>query len=307
MEKKVIDLIGSQTVVQFLPNDTVEYAIEKLTKLHITSAPVIEENKNIYGLVDVLDLLTFLVKTATKTLVDEISGESRKLNTDDMQMLRKRSKDFNLAEVRDLVDYSHRNPFVTLFEDQTVKEALGLFSEKGVHRLIVLKRADKSLAGILSQTNVIFALSSQGYWEQFLKPVSELTHKSDKLITIPQAELAIDGFIKMHENNLSSIAVLGYKDDLIGNLSAADIRFGALDFTHLLRSVRDYLQMTRQEESKPYNFLVSCSPNTSIADAIKMMEKEKVHRIYLIDEMKKPLSVVSFTDILKEIHSIKSK
>jgi len=52
----------------------------------------------------------------------------------------------------------------------------------------------------------------------------------------------------MHENSLSSVAIIDHLGNLSGNLSAADLN-GAMDnFTKLLRSTHDYIGAIRKEQ-----------------------------------------------------------
>jgi len=302
MDLQIKQLIKGQKLVTLSPDNTVEEALNLFHQHRITSAPVLQDNKSSKGLIDVLDLLSFLVKTSTKPLTDTFMGESRKLTTDDMTMLRKRAKDFKLAAVGELVDWSERNPFMTLIEDQTVKDALEIFSN-GIHRIVVLKREDNDISGILSQTNVVNSLILHGKLSQFKSSVDKVENKTTKLISVPQENLAIDSFLKMDSNNLSSLAVVDAQGKLIGNLSAADLRVAALDFNLLLRSTRDFLAIVRKEENKPVDFIVSCQPKSSLHDAVKKMNEYKCHRIYMVDNDNKPLAVISLTDIIKELYT----
>jgi len=253
------------------------------------------------GLVSVLDLLAFLVKTSTKILVDDQSGESRSLTTDDMRMLRKRAKDFNLETVKELVDYSKKNPWIVLYDDQTVSDAMVTFSQN-IHRVILFKRDSNKMLGILTQTDLV-RFMAEAEKTQFLIPVFHMKNKTEKLVTVSQANLAFDSFLKIFNHGLSSVAVLNHLGQLIGNLSAADLRLAAQDFTLLLRSTKDYLSLVRKVEGKPSGFTVVCSPETSLQKCVESMASQKVHRIYLVDNDQKPLGVISFTDILRELYS----
>jgi len=250
----------------------------------------------------VLDLLAFLVKTSTKSLVDDTTGESRSLTTDDMRMLRKRAKDFQLAKVQDLVDYSKKSPWVVLYDDQTVADAMEIFSTN-IHRVILFKRDSNKMLGILTQTDVV-RFMAEAQKTQFLIPLSQLKNKTEKLVTVSQSDLAFDSFIKIHDKGLSSVGVLNHLGQLIGNLSAADLRLAAKDFTLLLRSTKDYLALVRKVEGRPPGFTVSVSGETILLQkCVDIMGAQKVHRIYIVDTDQKPLAVISFTDILREIYT----
>jgi predicted transcriptional regulator len=305
MDTALRNLIQNQKLIHLLPDETVESAFEKLYHHRITCAPILENKQSIIGLVDILDLMTYLVKVCTKPLTDTYVGESRKITTDDMSMIRKRSADFRLASVKDVVDYSKRNPILFLFEDQTVRDALDAFASQGVHRLVLRKKESLEITGILSQTNVVQALANDSSFQKFQSSVGDLKNKTENLVTVGQHELAIDAFIKMHENSLSSVAIIDHLGHLSGNLSAADLN-GAMDnFTKLLRSTHDYIGAIRKEQGRQVDFVASIAPKTSLYDAVQMMNKQRIHRVYTVDEQKKPLAVISFTDILKEMNETK--
>jgi len=214
-------------------------------------------------------------------------------------MLRKRSKEYCLTKVQEVIDFSNKNPFVKLFDDQAVKEALEPFSH-GIHRILIMKRDSNMIVGVLSQVDVVkFCVQCER--KEFEKPVSQLKHKTENLVTVPQESTSFDSFVTMREKGLSSVGVLNHLGQLIGNLSAADLRMCAKDLSLLLRSTKDYLKMIRKAEGKPDDFIVACSPETTLMKAGEMMAREKVHRIYMIDPNKKPIAVISFTDIVKEI------
>jgi len=299
MNTQLGTLVANQTLINFNADETVESALDQLFKYRITAAPVQGEKKFI-GLIDVLDLLSFLVKTSTKSLTNDFRGESRKLLTDDMCMLRKRSRDFNLTKVQEVIDFSNKNPSVVLYTDQKVEETFEPFS-KGIHRVMIANRDSNQVIGLLSQTDVVGFLAN---WEknEFDQPISQLKNQTEKLVTVPPENWAFDSFMTMYNNGLSSVGILNHMDQLVGNLSAADLKPCSRDFTLLLRSTIDYVKQIRESEGRPMEFLVCCSPETTLRQAVDLMAKERVHRIYTIDSNRRPIAVISFTDILREVY-----
>jgi len=296
---KISTFLQNKPLITISTDETVESALSKLYENKITGAPILDNQKEMKGFVDYIDLVHFLVQTCTKALTDVVQGESRSLKTDDMAMMRKRSKEFRISNILDVVDLSKRNAFFPLYEDQDVREAIRIFST-GIHRILVRSRQNDQVAGIVSQVDVIGALSQDKSLKKFQSSIGELLNKTTKIMTVPASNISIDSFILMHQNFLSSIAVTDERGEhLIGNLSAADLRGAVQDFTMLLHSTIDYLKWTYKSEGKNIQ-VIYATPKTSLHDAVMLMQKHKIHRIYVAENDLKPIAVVSFTDIAKE-------
>jgi len=100
--KKLKNLITEGPLVTISSADTVSSALDKLAYFNISSCPVIlaeEERQGFTGIsstlgfVDMLDLLAYLVKVATKKLEivkEDETKSSDALTTDDMELLKKK-------------------------------------------------------------------------------------------------------------------------------------------------------------------------------------------------------------------------
>jgi CBS domain-containing protein len=130
----------SQVAIVAIPsNATVVDALKILAKHNILCAPMYDAKKNAYtGLVDVLDLATFIVGIY-KQLED--SGEA----TDFLSTLEYGER-YVTQGVKTIADISHVNPFLPVYEDTPLSVVLKLFGEKKIHRLPVLNyRGTKSI------------------------------------------------------------------------------------------------------------------------------------------------------------------
>ena len=73
--------------------------LETLYKHNILSAPVIDFESKCEGLVDVLDVLAFLLQVAAEPVQSRVSPISTSLSSDDMDMLLQRSERFNATNI----------------------------------------------------------------------------------------------------------------------------------------------------------------------------------------------------------------
>jgi len=298
--KKVGDVMGKNKLVTLNGDFTVEEALQILGQYNISSAPLFIQNK-VVGFIDVLDLLAYLVSVCTKPLMDVMVGESRKLSSDDLQMVKKRTKDFELKNVGDLVDYSKRNPFHTAYEDVSLQSVLPLF-QKGVHRVAVMDRSDKMI-GILSQFDLLQELAKDPKVASLKKIVSECQNFSSKVTSVPYDMGAGDAFMYMFQNGVSSLGLMDGQGTLAGTVSAADIKWIANkpDFRDLLRSIGDFVKDIRKCQGKSENFVACTFGNASLFDVVNLMYQDKVHRVFIVDEQRHPKGILSLTDIIREI------
>jgi len=293
-----------RSLVGLTANCSVQDAIATLNDSLISSLPILtDDKKNLHGFVDILDILAFLVKTCTKNLADTASGESFKITTDDMRMLMKRQKDFRLAHLGDIIDFSQRNPYSTLDENKTIRDAVELFAQ-GIHRVAVLRNSE--LISVLTQSDIIVFLATElmGFPKFQEMKVRDCAYKTNQLVQVTPETVAIDAFLAMHEKGKSSVAIT--KDGVFrGTLSASDIRLAKVDtdMTRLLKSTYDFMIDVRKTQERKPEFLVTCVPESTLAEVVQRMNKDAVHRVFVVDKEQKALGVISMTDIMRQIHS----
>jgi len=295
------EVLTPKKLVNLQLHETLQDVLEKFAKYNISSAPIMGDSQVVIGFVDVLDILTFLVKTCYKTLTNTSTGESRSLTTDDLAMIFKRNKDFKLKQVTDLIDISNRNKFVSFDEKTNLKDIVNVFKQ-GVHRIAVTSNGQQK--GIFTQSDFLNWMARDK--NRLLSFVGDLqvmnvSCKTDKIVAVPPTMATIDAFLLMHKSGLSSVAVI-HNNYLLGVLSASDVRSGIeKDFRMLLNPVQAFINEVHKLKGKPLDFLVYCPPTTKLSEVIVTLDKEHLHRILVADDSKRPLSVISLTDIICEI------
>jgi len=267
------------------------------------------------GFVDVLDIMAFLVRTSTKSLTKRETAESRYLNTDDAQMLNKRAKDFKMGNVGELVDLSKRNPLVKMDERSFVADAVSSYSANGMHRLAVTD-ADGNIRGILTQSMVLKHLENTLINEDREKPFYKNLRAADikmtpydKMVLVGPLCPAIDAFMTMFNSNVSSVAIVDGRE-LLGNISASDLKSNfARNFNNLLLPIYEWLQEAHKSMKKSKDYLVTCTQDTFFNDIVHRLNKERVHRIFVVDHLQPQtlalLGVMSLTDLLRTIDSVR--
>jgi 5'-AMP-activated protein kinase regulatory gamma subunit len=257
------EIIKNQKIITLSVNDNIKTALDKLAENNILSAPIIEpNNKNkIYGFVDILDILVHLVKESTKTLFDLTIGESKNLSNDDLKMIWKRSKDFNLTNVKNIIDISKRNKFIILNEKENIFNTLKIFSQEKVHRIAIMD-INENIIGVISQSAFIRFLFKENLISKIIKdiPIHQLNYitKENKLINISPNIRTIDAFMIMYENNLSALPIVDESTNiLLGTLSSSDLRnLREKEFNELLKSVREFIYNIRENQGKDKNYMI---------------------------------------------------
>jgi len=307
---KVRELIKDQKLVSLTVDDTISDALGMLSSRNILSAPVIDNKtqqgpqQKILGFVDYLDMLVFAIKQCTKTLTDLSSGESRSLTTDDMWMIKKRTKDFKLGSVLDVIDLSKRNPYYAISGDTTLQQAITEYLTD-LHRVGVLDN-NGNLIGILTQWDVLKFLSSS---PDYLKKFPEFTkaaskNKSLNIVTIPIDTKAYDAFMSMYDNGVTSLAVTDKNGKLCCAFSASDLKgLKEKDFESLTKPIHEYIGDIRKQQGMDPHFVVCATPNTPMNEIFSKMTKSNVHRVFMVDNDNKPSGVFSLTDTLQSIAS----
>jgi len=306
MSTKIGDLVKTQyQVVVLHTKDTVETALEKLENRHITSAPVLDEKNKIWGFLDVVDLMLFLVRIVTKTRQSTVSPPSDSLTTDDIAIIARRSAEFSLSSLFQVISSSpqkkRNDSYYPLTSDMTLQDAVEIFV-RGVHRIAMTNNANK-IVHILTQFDIMKYLV-EDTTRMGLKAeiqVGKINLLQKEIISVLPETKTVDAFKAMAEHGLNSIAIINKEGVILGSLSSTDMKgLREFQFMRLLWDVSQFLSVVRKEQGRDGDFLVCCGAETQLKRVVEIIYHEHVHRIYIVDDNKRPLGVISQTDIIRE-------
>jgi len=178
--------------------------------------------------------------------------------------------------------------------------------ERGLHRVPVIDE-DHQLVNVISQSQLMrylhAHLKDMGSIRD--KPVSEIVHQHNKVICINEDELAYVAFDKMIDEKVSGLAVLDQNGKIHDNISLRDLKAIQSDgrmFWRLNQTCKNFLQKIRKEHSKEHpSRIVTVTPKDKLETVINLCVEHGIHRIYIVDEQKKPIGVIALKDILLEI------
>jgi CBS domain-containing protein len=175
---------------------------------------------------------------------------------------------------------------------------------KGVHRLLV-EHEDKSMK-LLTQTDVVrFLVARQD--RAAVREMCEQTLQNARLVDVSGGKppvsctpewSALDAFRKLYISDVSAVAVVNDKGDLVGNVSATDVRgLRAESIETVNKPVLEYLKL---HSGGHLMHPITADPSRStVGTVMAQMVAGRVHRVWVTEHLK-PIGVVSMTDIMSK-------
>lgn len=218
------------------------------------------------------------------------------------------AQSIRVAQVREVMDLADDSPMIALKGDVPIRKVITNFTTGNAHYRLPVVDDQGNLLAVLTQSQMIRCLTRDLADSQPLQKtkVSDLRYTDIKQMkTVPKSMPAINAFIQMQKEHLSSMAVVDDKGVIVDNLSATDLK-GILrtDLPQLRSPVDQFLLFSRGKAETPRDGLVNCDMNASLGDVMKKIVKEDVHRAYVLDAQGKPNGVLSLTDILLHLPKI---
>ncbi|ETO30775.1 hypothetical protein RFI_06345 [Reticulomyxa filosa] len=109
----------------------------------------------------------------------------------------------------------------------------------------------------------------------------------------------------MEKHGLSGLAVVNSNQEIVHNTSSTDIKLWLQSHAALGMTIEDFLVKIRSEqiqEKKSSGFSVTyATADSTLKAVVDMLMKTKYHRIWVVDDAKRPVGVISLTDIFKFI------
>lgn len=273
------------------------------------SCPVLQKTKHrYYGFIDMWDIL--------KYVVDFFGTKDDQLlrNSDDWIKLVSAHDEFMKKTVNDIMKYplTKRNPFFPIHSGFSLFSAIeALAREKNLHRVPIVD-ADRKLITVITQSQIVQILNKHldSFGERKNKPVAMMDRFFEDVYTIHEDAVAMDAFKMMVEREVSGLAVIDTDGKLTGTISVRDLKAISVDarmFWRLYQTVKNFLLKIRKENNetggdRPRSVVTVRSSDT-LETVVKRLAEHDIHRIFIVDELKKPIGVISLKDVLYEIIS----
>jgi len=285
LEKLTISSFSTQShekVVRLEPTYTVSEALKTFNAEKVLSCPIANSNNgaDVWGFLDLFDLLSYLL---------ELWDENQEAETNGIAKL---GEKFLNHTIKDLTDRSDNDVYAAVIGEEHAHRLVRLFG-LGVHRVAQLDLSG-SLASVISQSDVVKYLHDniKLLGEHASKPIHELNMISTSELVVAQADQTAISAFKLIANNLvSAVPIVDKQGALAGTLSVTDLRLLQDDLSPLLLSTLQYKSI---QEPRP---AVVCAPNDTLGSVIETLATSNVHRVWVVDEQQKPVSVISITNV----------
>jgi len=295
LESVLVSHLPKVNIVSVNSDATTVEALKTLTKHNILCAPILDTKTGKYiGLVDMLDLVTFVVDIYT-------SLERERENTDFFSLLESGER-FVTQDIKTIADLSHRNPFVPVHDTDTLLSVLQLVGEKRLHRVPVVDSEGK-VVNFLTQSALVdfLAKNKEKLGHVVDKTVGEMLLGCKPVVKVNINHNAVEAFKLMAEKKVSAVAVVDDDNHLISNLSARDIRAIATDhrvIQGLFTPIRNFLQAVYSERILETSPAIGCTVKDTLGIVLMKLSVSKVHRVYVVDHSHIVIGVIALSDVL---------
>jgi CBS-domain-containing membrane protein len=310
-ETRAKDILPRQPLVYVYESDSIVEAFKGLVEKKILSMPVYRKHTEIcIGFVDILDILGYIVKRLREAGPQASPYAAMKtwhqLDT------------FVATPVSSAINASDRNTYATVSMEARLQDVVDIMVQSGAHRVGVLDHKGQ-VFNILTQTRILeFIRANESLNKDVPFSLGPLDRDTIGQHILPKQVLCvnydvrtIDAFVTISESRKSALAVLNPGGQIIGNLSASDLKEIGYDmelYDRLFDPIIDFLRKKTMRPAfeegaqvNPQTGLprpVVLQQNSSLVEALNIFHRTKVHRIYLVDSYERPVGLVTPADIL---------
>jgi CBS domain-containing protein len=216
-----------------------------------------------------------------------------------------------------VVDLSRKNPLYSVTRNSSMLHAMEFFG-RGIHRLLIAEDSPEKCVGENAYTGVVSQSDAVRYLHSVLKyskdpiltemkqkTIREASIGSTSVVHIQGSKSVLEALQLMEESKVSSIALLGERNEIQGNLSTTDIKyiFRKKMLSSLKEPCSQFINSIRQRQGldnagKDRSPYFSVSWDSTIEVCIGKIVATRAHRLFIV-EQRKPCGVISLSDILK--------
>jgi len=308
---KVSDIPSKNSSVVTIDHKvTMDKAFGTLFENRILSAPVLDDEGRVTGIMAMIDIAVFAVNMAktsqmlVQTLGFDIDHPELLSNFDNIPDYfagdKRLDEAFGTNGPDFMKNFSRRSPLKTVSFAGSWYDLIQALTE--AHRVVVLD-AQSRLINYITQSDMIKLLHQRTLFnDKARKSIAELKIGSSPVISIKDNDRVLEAFKLFVIHGIEAVAVVSAETGkIVGNVSATDIRVmkasaEAIDCLYL--TYPDFVQRIAK-----YNVPVApvtVTSTMSLGKVVELLLQHRIHRVYVVDngELK---AVVSMTDVLKTL------
>jgi len=287
---------------------TIERALSRINAHSIRSLPVVDKNKIVIGLIDIMDI-TKSIAESLKTM-----GDISEINA--ILLPGKVRSDFMTKSIGSLL--GERQYFVAS-NQMPLLSAVQSMVDLDQERFMIVDRPvrgnvekfsepEESLDGLCTQADVIrFLAQNSALLRQeplFQNSLRDLDLGRRAPLVVSHHEIASKAFIEMYERKCDFAAVVDDSGRLIANISASDLKgLNRSNCVSLSQSLDQFINRDwrRGWWAKP----ITVELTDPLFFIVFQFVSSGVHRLYIVDNDQKPIGEVNHMDILKVLLRIR--
>jgi len=285
------------SIITVKKTDLISHAFKVLIDNKILSVPVYDvKGHKFVGLIDVIDIVAHAITVLQES--ELMGGEFPKLVES--------TERFGSQQVSSISDLSKRNPWKPVDEQMPISAAINRMVRWKVHRIPVVDSSGQLLT-LVTQSQMIsyISLHIQQLGDLVNKTVADLKLGLKDVVSVTLNSLAIDAFKLIHSKGVSAVAVVNAKNEIVGNISATDLKLIGYDakmISKLFLTTEEFLKLITPNEtfgSGPICVL----PSTTFEEVMSKMLMARIHRVYIVDGTNNnPIGVISQQEVLEALH-----
>jgi len=287
-------------LIQVDAKDTLPSALSVLAKNNIYAAPVFDSKKKEYlGFIDVIDIVAAIVNIFSET---ELLGQDFETFT-----MEDKAKRFESQKSGSIVDLCKRNPWKPVDEKAELAAAISILQQEGLHRIPILKHKTQfNVIHVMTESTVLTYLEKNlsGLGAITKMTVGEMKLGIKKVITVTDKDDAIKTFELMTKHRITAVPIVDSSDgSIISSVSAKDVRVildAKLSFDIFTKPITEFVAAARDKKKTAFPY-ISCTQASTLQDIITRLAALRIHRIFVVDDGKVPVGVISLSDVLKMI------
>lgn len=326
-ELRVQDLVSAEAgevknkMLWFQADDTLDAVITGLSLHRYLCAPVYNAKGKLLGLVDMQDVLTFVLRHVLSTnpkldktgCTPQVPVAARKaasasslppiqsaeknpevsMLAANIALMRKSGGILNSTYAREVMNLSKRNPCVPADPDTKVSKVMHTLA-KGIYRVPIMNKG--RVIRLLSQMAMCELLAEHvECWAEEANRTLPVPFPMDEVVQVSSKATALHAFSKIQNNAVSGAAVIDDQGCLIADLTPADLK--SMKHIELL-----LCPVTRFTECTPIRQVLTITDSQTERVTLKRVVKKMVvtgaHRFYILNSEGKPSAALSITDVL---------
>lgn len=295
-------------VISFQVNTPLSKVIDTLSGKHIQSAPVYDANKQCLGLIDLCDIVAFLVHMLYKKAGIDATQSSQEVTLAGFAFPRTEFEEgkgmsyrFKHQPVQEIINFSKQNPYMPVGQQTPLRDVVRALAT--VRRVPVVD-GEGQVRALISQSSIVAWLSKRIDKVPFAtRTLEELGIARKKVITISASSRTLDAFAILHASRVSALTVVDAAGKMCGVVSLRDISLASADMHNLLVPVVDFVKHQRSLTILATPPTIEAYPEHTFGLAVQRLHAVRIHRLYVgaSSSDPRPVGVVSVGDIVRVV------